>query len=373
LLVTAALFLRSIQRAYKFDPGFQTAHLAVFMTNPGQDGYAKPQAEAFYKEVRERVAAIPRVESVSWASNLPLWARALRGVEIEGRERRSLADTISTILTTVDRNYFETAGVAIASGREFTNLDQESSTPVAIVNEKMARDYWPGGEALGKGIRLPGEKSMRLIVGIARTANYSTWGEPPQRCVYVPLEQNYFDAMTLYVRSKGDPTQILSAVQAEMRAAAPRILLSGPLSVRTGRQIVEGGLFQPKMGVMLLSVFGLLALGLASIGLYGILAYSVEQRKREIGLRMALGAAQASVLRLILRQGMSLVVTGVLIGLAAALLVGRLLSGLLYGVTASDPISIAAAAIVLLSVALLACYLPARWASRVGPLVALRE
>ncbi len=370
LLVTAALFLRSIGRAYGMDPGFQTAHLAIFMTNPGQVGYKEPQTKAFYKDIRERVARVPGVESVSWASNLPLWARTANGMRVEGRQQRSKADTITTVLNTVGVNYFETAGVAMDSGREFTSIDQAASTPVAIVNEKLAHDYWPGGKALGNRIQLPGEKQMRQIVGIARTANYSTWGEPPQPCVYVPLEQNYSDAMTLYVRSKGDPKQILLPVQREVHAAGPQIVAS---DTRTGRAIVDGGLFGPRMGVVLLSVFGLLALGLASIGLYGIMAYSVNQRKREIGLRMALGAARASVLRLILKQGMSLVVTGVLIGFLAALVVGRLLSRMLYGVSASDPISVAGAAVVLLAVALVACYLPARWASRVDPLVALRE
>ena len=176
--------------------------------------------------------------------------------------------------------------------------------------------------------------------------------------------------MALYVRSQGNPEQIMLPVQREIHAVAPQIVISSP---RTGREIIDGGLFGPRVGVALLSVFGLLALGLANIGLYGILAYSVNQRKREIGLRMALGASQASVLRLILKQGMSLVMTGVLIGFAAALLVGRVVSRMLYGVSPADPISVTGAAVVLLAVALLACYLPARWASRVDPLVALRE
>src|SRR6185437_13358523 len=297
------------------------------------------------------------------------WARTVNGLQVEGRQKQSQAEQIASVVNTVDTNYFETAGVAIDSGREFTNLDQETSTPVAIVNEKVAREYWPRGDALGKRIQLPGEKQMRQIIGIARTASYTNWGEPPQLCVYVPLEQNYSDVMTLYVRSEGDPRQILTPVQQELHAAAPQVLVS----VRTGRQIIEGGLFFARVGVGLLSVFGLLALALASIGLYGIMAYSVNQRKREIGLRMALGAARTSVLRLILKQGMSLVMTGVLIGFAAALLVGRVVSRMLYGVSPADPISVAGAAVVLLAVALLACYLPARWASRVDPLVALRE
>lgn len=370
LLVTATLFLRSIERAYEIDPGFQSKNLALFMTNPGQTGYGKAQTKGFYKEVRERVATIPGVRSVSWASNLPLWGRMATGLQVEGRQQRSEADKITAIVNTVDLLYFEAAGVAIDKGRGFTASDREDSTPVAMVNEKLANDYWPNQEALGKRIQLPGERAMRQIVGIARTANYSALAEPPQPCVYVPLEQNYSDAMNLYVRSQGDPEAIMKPVQREVRAIAPQIMVN---DTRTGRQIIDGGLFQARVAVALLSVFGLLALGLASIGLYGIMAYSVNQRKREIGLRMALGAAQAKVLRLILKQGMSLVLMGVLIGLGAALLVGRLLSRMLYGVSATDPVSVATAAGVLLAIALLACYLPARRASRVDPLIALRE
>ena len=369
LLVTAALFLRGIRRAYEMDPGFQTAHLAIFMTSPGQAGYGKAQSKAFYKEVRERVARIPSVESVSWASNLPLWARPINGLEVEGQRPRSQADKIRVIVNTVDLNYFETLGVTLESGREFTNLDQEISVSVAIVNQKMAQDYWPEG-ALEKRIQLPDEKQTRQIVGVARTANYSTWGEAPQQCVYVPLEQHHSDAMTLYVRTRGTPQQIIIPVQREVSAAGPDVLATDE---RTGSDIIDGGLFQARMGVGLLSVFGLLALGLASIGLYGILAYTVHQRKREIAVRMALGATRARVLGLILLEGLSLVLTGVLIGFAAAFFVGQLLSGMLYGVSPSDPVSVAAAAFTMLAIALLACYLPARWASRVDPLVALRE
>jgi putative ABC transport system permease protein len=369
LLVTAALFLRSIGRAYEMDPGFQTAHLAVFPTSPGQAGYGEAQATAYYKDVRERALTLPGVQSASWSSNMPLWARTVTGLQVEGRQQRSRTDQIRTVVNTVDVSYFETAGVAIESGRAFTNVDRETSLRVAIVNQKMAHDFWPGG-ALGKRIQVPGEKFTRQIVGVARTANYTSWGEPPQPCVYVPLAQNYSEAMNLYVRSKGDPREVLVPVERELRAAGPRVLV---FSIRTGNEIVDGGLFQARMGVGLLTAFGLLALGLASIGLYGVLAYSVNQRKREIGLRMALGATRASVLRLVLGEGMSLVIAGVLIGMVAALAVGQLLSTMLFGVGASDPLSVAAAALMLSAVALLACYLPARWATKVDPLEALRE
>jgi predicted permease len=369
LLVTAALFLRSIQRAYQLDPGFQSAHLATFITNPGQSGYGRAETKAFYKAARDRVATIPGVVSVTWSSNLPLWSRSVDGVEVEGRQRRSKSDKVRSVVTTVDRDYFETAGMAIDSGREFTDLDRETSIPVAIVNEKMAHDHWPGG-ALGKRVQLPGETQMREIVGVARTANYTLWGEAPQNCVYVPLEQNFSESMTLFVRTKGDPREVLLPVEREVRMVAPQVLVSFS---RTGAEIVDGGLFSARMGVGLLTVFGLLALALASIGLYGILAYSVGQRRREIGVRMALGATQSSVLGLVLRHGMSLVGTGVLAGLAAALATGRLLSGMLYGVSAGDPLSVGAAVVVLCAIALVACYLPALRATRVDPVTALRE
>jgi macrolide transport system ATP-binding/permease protein len=304
---------------------------------------------------------------------MPLWGRIVNGLEIEGRARRSHADTIKTVVNTVDTGYFTTAGVTMDSGRAFNDHDQETATPVAIVNEKGAHDFWSAESpqsALGKRIQLPGERQWRQIVGVARTANYTSWGEPPQPCIYVPLEQNFTDTMVLYIRSKGDPAEILAPVEREIRDAGPQILIFG---IRTGNQIIDAGLFQAKIGVALLTAFGLLALGLAGIGLYGILAYSVNQRTREIGLRMALGATRSSVLGLMLQEGMSLVLTGVLIGFAVALIAGRLLSRLLYGVSPGDPLSVAYAALMLSAVALVACYLPARRATRVDPLKALHE
>jgi putative ABC transport system permease protein len=301
---------------------------------------------------------------------MPLFARPVGGLQVEGRPRPSPTDSSTTIVNTVSRGYFETSGVAIEKGRGFTDVDRATSLAVAIVNEKLARDYWPGEDALGKRIQVPGERRTRAIVGVAGTANYSSFAEPPQECVYVPSEQNTLPAMTLYVRTSGDPAQMVNAVRREIGAAGPQVLISG---VRTGQQVIDGSLFKARIGVALLSVFGLLALGLASIGLYGILAYTVNQRQREIGLRMALGASRPSVLRMVVTQGMSLVAIGITIGLGAALVVGRLLSRMLFGVSAGDLVSLTGAALIMGAVALAACYLPARWATRVDPLVALRQ
>jgi hypothetical protein len=240
-----------------------------------------------------------------------VWGRLASGVQIEGRERRSQSEALTTILNTVDLNYFDTAGIPLEQGRGFTGVDREDSAGAALL------------------------RRHDLVCAKQRRAG-----------------------------------TILLPVQREMRALGPHILIN---DIRTGRTIIDNGLFGPKLGVMLLSLFGLLALGLASVGLYGAMAYSVNQRKREIGVRMALGAARENVLRLILKEGLTLVVSGMIIGFIAALMLGRVLSRLLFGIRASDPVSAAAASLVLLTIALLACYLPARRASRIDPLVALRE
>jgi predicted permease len=370
LLVVAAMVLQSIQREYTIDPGFETKHVALFMMYPGQAGYNQTRTEQFYKQARERIGSVPGISSISWASNLPLWGRKETGVVIEGQEQRKKSEAISAVVDTVDLNYFSTVGISFVEGRDFTQEDRDFSTPIAIINDTMAAKYWPNQSPLGKRLQLPRGKDFVQIVGVVKTANYQTLGEAPQSCVYLPLRQNYSDAMILYVRTERDPSATLAAVQGEIRILDPGLPVE---DIRTGTKVIEQALWGAKIGVGLLGVFGLLALALASVGLYGIMAYSVNQRRREIGIRMALGAGQASVLRLILRQGMLLVISGVALGLIFSLLIGRALSKFLYGVGASDAASLAGASLVLLSVALVACYLPARRASQVDPLVALHE
>jgi predicted permease len=370
LLVVAAMVLQSIQREYTIDPGFETKHVALFMMYPGQAGYNQTRTEQFYKQARERIGSVPGISSISWASNLPLWGRKETGVVIEGQEQRKKSEAISAVVDTVDLNYFSTVGISFVEGRDFTQEDRDISTPIAIINDTMAAKYWPNQSPLGKRLQLPRGKDFVQIVGVVKTANYQTLGEAPQSCVYLPLRQNYSDAMILYVRTERDPSATLAAVQGEIRILDPGLPVE---DIRTGTKVIEQALWGAKIGVGLLGVFGLLALALASVGLYGIMAYSVNQRRREIGIRMALGAGQASVLRLILRQGMLLVISGVALGLIFSLLIGRALSKFLYGVGASDAASLAGASLVLLSVALVACYLPARRASQVDPLVALHE
>lgn len=370
LLVVAALFLRSIEHEYTIDPGFDTKHLALFMLYPGQAGYDQPRTEEFYKQVYGRIGSIPGISSVSWASNLPLWGRKQTGVAVEGQEQRKKSEAISAVVNTIDLNYFSTLGISFVAGRDFTQNDRDISTPVAIVNDTMATEYWPGQDAIGKRLQLPQGKQFLQVVGVVKTTNYQSLGEAPQACIYIPLRQNYSDSMILYVKTDREPSTSLAAVQNEIRGLDPALPLE---DVRTGMKVIDQALWGAKIGVGLLGVFGLLALGLASIGLYGIMAYSVSQRRREIGVRMALGAGQSDVALFILRQGMTVVFGGITLGGVLAFLLGRALSRFLYGVSATDALSLGGAALVLLTVAFLACYLPARSAAHVDPFVALRD
>ena len=369
LLVVAAMFLRSIQHEYTIDPGYQTKHLGVFMLYPGQAGYDQQRTEQFYKQARERVSSVPGIASITWASNLPLWGRKETGVVIEGQEQRKKSEAISAVVNTIDVDYFSTLSIPFVKGRDFTQDDRDISAPVAIVNDRMADEYWPNQDPLGKLVQLPHGKGFLQIVGVVKTSNYQTLGEPPQSCIYIPLRQNFSDDMILYVRVEHDPATILVSVQDQIHDIDPGLAVE---DVRTGPKVIEQALWWSKIAVDLLGVFGLLALGLASVGLYGIMAYSVNQRRREIGVRMALGAGQGNVWFMILRQGLRLVLTGLAVGVAFALLIGRVLSRFLYGVSSTDPLSLCGASLILLVVALIACYLPARSASRVDPLVALR-
>jgi putative ABC transport system permease protein len=369
-LVTAGLFLRSIERAYAIDPGFETRQGGMLLISPGQAGYDRPRSEQFYLDARARVSALPGVESMSWATNLPFFARFSRGVLTEDQQGSQDPKGAMALVNRIDLDYFETLGIPVKAGRGFSHTDVEGSLPVAIVNEAFARRHWPDQDPLMRRFKFAGEDRLLQVVGVARNANYTALGEAPQPCVYLPLRQNFADAVVLYVRTRSDPADVLASVQGEIRSLDPLLWVS---DVRTMGKAVDQALFWARIGVGLLGVFGLLALGLASIGLYGVMAYSVNLRRREIGVRMALGAGEGSMVALVMRQGIALVGAGIGLGLLGALLLGRALSSLLYGLSPADPVSLGGAAAVLLAVAALACYLPAREASRVDPLVALRE
>jgi predicted permease len=369
-LITAALLLRGMERAYRIDAGFDIQHLALFLMNPEQAGYNPARTRDFYRDLPGRLASIGGVEHASWASSMPFWAAPTRTIFAPGRERKRQSSMDLTIANIVGLDYFETMRIPLVQGRSFNPHDDLDSAPVAVINEAAALRLWPRGDAIGQQVQFADDRVSRQVIGIAKNANYGTLGEKPLLCVYLPLKQNYVEGLTLYVKSRGEPNAILADVQREIRNAAPQVAVT---DIRTGSKLLSQVLFGVRIGVSLLTFFGLLALALASVGLYGLMAYSVNRRRREIGVRMAMGARSSAILRLVLTQGMKLVAIGLGIGLAGALLVGRLLSRALFGLSSSDPVSLLSACGVLFLTALLACYFPARAASHVDPMSALRS
>ena len=369
-LVAAALFVRSIQRASATDPGFDASRLAVLSVNPQQARYTQARTEQFYRDVRERLSRVGGVESVSWSANQPLWAKLYRRMSIEGEAQPDGTTAILTLVNIVDVGYFNTLGVPFRGGRDFGTDDRASGRAVAIINDTMAARYWPHHDPIGRCVQLTGDLAPRTIVGVVRTTKYQTLGEAPQPCLFVPLAQQFTDAMVLYVRTSGDPAAMVGTMQREVRALLPNV----PVAYASGvQQLLDQSLWMVKFGVWLLAVFGALALALASVGIYGVIAYSVAQRTREMGLRIALGAEPSAVRMLVLSQAMRLVAIGLGIGLAGSLVLGRAMRVLLYGVSGADTVSLAAASATLVLVSAIASYLPAWRASRIDPSISLRE
>jgi predicted permease len=307
---------------------------------------------------------------VSWAANAPLWAKIYRRVSFDGHALADGTTSVLTLVNTVDIGYFKTLGVPVRRGREFFAGDRDDTRPVAIVNETTATKYFPGQDAVGRHVQLEGESVSREIVGVVATTKYQTLGETPQACVFVPLEQNYSDAMVLYVRATGDPAAMIGQAQRQVRALGPDVPL---IYSSTVESLLDQSLWMVKFGVGLLGVFGLLALALASVGIYGVMAYAVAQRTQEMGLRIALGANPWSIRGLVLRHALGLVAIGLAFGLGGALLLGRAMSSLLYGLSSADALSLVGASLTLIIVAFVASYLPARRASRIDPVISLRE
>ncbi|HYT69107.1 MAG TPA: ABC transporter permease [Vicinamibacterales bacterium] len=368
-LVIAGLFLRNIERAFKVDLGYDYSRIAVVSVNPAQAGYEGPRAEQFYRNARADVLQVPGVSSASWSTNQPLWASNYRRIAIEGRDPRDGVEGILLLVNTVDAEFFKTLGVAVTSGREFDGTDRPDSARVAVVNETMAAKYWPNESALGKRVRFANDQTPREIVGVVKTIKHQSLGEPPQPVIYLPLEQNSAGAMVLYIRALRDPSPILRSVQRELRSMDAEVPLENPATVA---EVIDQSLWMMKLATGLIAVFGALALGLACVGLYGILAYAVGQRRREIGLRMALGADRASVLRLVFREAATVIGVGVVLGLALSAAAGRAVASLLFGLSPIDVPAFAGAAAILIAVALVSGYLPARSASRLDPAAALR-
>jgi predicted permease len=364
-LAGAGLFVRSLAAAQRSDPGFDTEHLGLVSFDLTLQGYDEARGRLFAEQALERVGALPGVERVTLAQTGPLGVGFLRSVFPEGQEG---GRGVLVQVNAVGPGYFETLGVPLVRGRAFGPADRRGAPPVVVINATMAAQFWPGRNPLGQRFRFFGEDTAVEVVGVARDAKYNTLGEAPQPYLYLPLDQAFTGALTLVARAHGDPERILLPLQRELRALQRELPFVGLSSVG---QLISNSLWASRLGASLLLVFGVLALVLASVGIYGVMSYTVSQRAPEIGIRMALGADRGSVLRLVLRQGMQVVGAGLLLGVAVALALTRLVGALLF-VGPGDPLVFGAMGATLVAVGALANVFPARRAATLDPLRALR-
>ncbi len=371
LLLGAGLFLRSLGQAQSIDPGFDLRQGATAMIALGFGGRtSEAEGRVFYDQLLERAEALPGVTSAALAGHLPLGMNVeSRSLEVEGRLEVRDSEDPEVDFNVISSGYLSTLGVAIPWGRDFTDRDHAQAPGVVIVNEEAARRFWPGDSALGKRVRFSAEEPWLEVVGVTETGKYRTFGEAPRPFAYRPFLQEYSPLMTLVVRGEVEEATLLHQVRREIEALDP----SAPIfDLRTLSQHLGTMLFPARMGAALLAAFGLLGLLLASLGLYGVVAYSVARRTREVGVRLAIGAGQRDVLRMVIKEGMALVVLGMALGVLAAFGLGRLIAKWLYGVEAYDPLTFLVVIGVLSAVALLANLIPARRATRIDPMVALR-
>jgi putative ABC transport system permease protein len=374
LLVGSGLLVQSLVRLLRVPPGFDPHNVIAFDLDLPATRYGRPEQSAqFFRELQPRLAALPGVVSASAAMPLPYTDNNMRtSFETEGRPMAQ-SELPSTNFRSISLDYFRTMRIPILAGRDFTAADGRQAAPVIIINEQFAKKYFPGENPIGKrikpGISDFGDSKMREIVGVVGSVRHrALWRAPEAEC-YVPYDQVALGGMTVVVRGARDPEQLMPAVRHEVRRMDSQLPLYG---VRTLEQYISGSVAQRRFLTLLLGSFGGVALLLAVIGLYGVMSYGVSQRTHEIGVRVALGAASTDVLRLIVSQGLRLTLLGITLGWLCSLGASRFLGSLLFGVSGNDPVTFLAVSGLFLAVALAACFVPARRAMRVDPLVALR-
>ncbi|HKP13009.1 MAG TPA: ABC transporter permease [Blastocatellia bacterium] len=368
-LITAGLFVRSLQKARAVSPGFITENVVLMGLNFGREGYTQEQALQFHRQLLERVQSVPGVQSATIARDRPVSFGLLRSVFLEGQEPAPGGRGVLVQTNDIGPRYFETLGISVVRGRDFAETDGEKAPQVVIINEVMAKRFWPEQDALGKRFKFFGDPEYRQVVGIARDVKVTSLTERPRPLVYLPVRQDYPPQVTLHVRAAGDVTALVGSLRGAIQALDPNLSV---LNVETMSDRVNESLQGERTQATLLGSAGVIALLLASVGLYGVMSYTVAQRTREIGIRMALGASRRNVMGLVLKQGAALVGVGVIIGLGAAFGLTRLVASSLFGVTAVDPLTFAGTSLLLMLVSLAASYLPARRATKVDPIIALR-
>ena len=368
LLVCAGLLLRSMRNAEAAGPGFNTNHVALAAFDLRTSGYSSEEATLYYDRLLEKIRTLPGVESASLERFVPLWftGRSYSPVEAEAYTPAPGED-MNIDLNMVGADYLHTLQIPLISGRDFTEQDRADSPKVVIVNQTLAKRFWPGQDATGHRLRVWGD--WRTVVGVARDIKYHRMNEPPQSFLYVPSLQARGTDANIIVRSELPTAAVVNAVRASAISLDAKVQ---PLEADDLGGLLHVSMFANRTAASLASVLGGLGLLLAALGIYGVLSYSVSQRFREIGIRVALGAQKGHVLRLVVGKGLQLAILGAAAGAAVALLVTRAMRDLLFGVGAGDPLTFAIVALGVTFVAAIAAYLPARRAMRVDPMVALR-
>jgi putative ABC transport system permease protein len=374
LLVLAGLLLRSFVTLRSVDPGFSAERVLALAVDLPAGAYETPARQLnFYKEVAQRLAAQPGAESASFSDALPLEgvSMILRGLFIEGREPLPPEESPEVWVAGVSPGYFSTLGVPIVRGRAFTEAEIHAGSPVAVVSREMARRFWGDEDPVGRRLRIgPPSAPWTTVVGVAEDVHHESLDVQPKPQMYRPFDLAPRPSGFFTVRTKGDPVPLLAATRKAVLTVDRNVLVH---DVATMEQRLAGSVAARRFNLVLLAVLAGLAVVLAAVGLYGVLGYIVTERTREIGVRMALGAERRGVLALVIRQGLTLAAIGVGIGLPAAFAASRLLRSSLFGITAADPVTYVAIPLALLLVALLSSWLPARRATRVHPMVALRN
>jgi putative ABC transport system permease protein len=374
LLIVGGLFLRSMRAAETADLGFNPRNVLNLTMDPHEIGYEKTQGIAFYKELLGRVRAMPGVQSASIASSIPFGETVLGDdLDVQGFPiaQGQIAPHANYIVVSSDS--FKTMGIPLLRGRDLTEADDENASRVAVINEAMAKHFWPNQDPIGKRfVRTSDRKRPIEIVGVVKNARIAQVSGPFEEAFYVPYTQNYASTEILQIRAGEKPEAISHSVGEVIHSIAPTMPVSG---IRTMSRAVHGinGLLLFEIAAGLAGALGILGLMLAVVGVYGVMSYAVSRRTSEIGIRMALGAQPGQVLAMICRQGAIVVGFGLLAGLAGAFAIGRLVSEFLVGVTPNDPVTYIGVSLLLAGIALLASYLPARRGTWIDPMVALRH